>query len=52
VTGAPDLEGFLSLGECSKRMEIEQDEVLALARSGYLLARRVRGRLLVRPGVL
>ena len=33
-------------------MEIEQDEVLALACSGYLLSRWSRGRLLVRPAIL
>jgi hypothetical protein len=27
VTGAPDLEGFVSVEEAAKRMEIEQDEV-------------------------
>lgn len=47
-----DLEGFVSVEEAAKRMEISEDEVLALARNGYLLARRSRGRLLVRPCVL
>jgi hypothetical protein len=47
-----ELEGFVSLEECSKRMEVEPEEVLALARSAYLLARWERGRLLIRPGIL
>jgi hypothetical protein len=52
VTGARDLEGFVSVEECAKRMEISEDEVLTLARSGYLLTRWERARLLVRPGIL
>jgi hypothetical protein len=52
VTGAPDLKGFVSLEDCARRMEISEEEVLALARSAYLLARRDRGRLLVRPAIV
>jgi hypothetical protein len=33
-------------------VEISVDEVLDLARSGYLLGRWERGRLLIRPGIL
>jgi hypothetical protein len=33
-------------------MEIEEAEMLAHARSGYLLARWHRGQLLIRPGIL
>ena len=50
--GSPDLEGFVSLEEAARRMEIGTEEVLALARSGYLMGRRAQGRLLVRPGIL
>jgi hypothetical protein len=52
VLSSPDLEGFVSLAECSKRMEVSEERVLELARSGYLLARWNRGHLLIRPGVL
>lgn len=52
VMGVDENEGFVSLAECAKRMEVSEEEVLDLTRSGYLLARRVRGRLLIRPGIL
>jgi hypothetical protein len=52
VTGQEELEGFVPLAKCARRMEISEEAVLELARSGYLLARRARGRLLIRPGIL
>ena len=52
VIDSPDLEGFVTVEEAAKRMEISEDELLDLARSAYLLSRWHRGRLLVRPGIL
>jgi hypothetical protein len=52
VTASPDLEGFVSVEAAAERMEISEDEVLDLARSGFLLCRTHRGRLLIRPGIL
>jgi hypothetical protein len=52
VLGDPEDEGFVSIKEAARRMNIDQDAVLRLARSGYLLGRWCRGRLLVRPGIL
>jgi hypothetical protein len=50
--GSSDLEGFVAAEEAARRMEISKEEVLALARSGYLLSRWDRGTFLIRPGVL
>jgi hypothetical protein len=52
VIGENDLEGFVSVEEAARRMEISETEVMELARSAFLLSRWNRGRLLVRPGVL
>jgi hypothetical protein len=48
----PISKGFVRVEEAARRMEMEPEEVLALDRSGYLLARWNRGHLLIRPGVL
>jgi hypothetical protein len=52
MIGEADLEGFVSAEEAARRMVTTQDKVLDLARSGFLLCRWHRGRLLVRPAIV
>jgi hypothetical protein len=52
VTRSADLEDFVSLEEAARRMEISEDEVLALARSAFLFSRSKCGRLVIRPAIV